>query len=155
MTPLPGSGAACTRAGCRLGGDIEINNTAGTIVSEDVTATGFSPSVGPFTQNLGIFTNGALVEVDIADSIGDDLHLEFATPTPDSLVGYTGGSLSAHTNICCVAIDGIWYLTSGALTAQAPASVPEPSSLALLLSAVAGLGALLGGRRLARRAAPG
>jgi hypothetical protein len=48
------TGGTCLAAGCALGGDIVINNGPGVtnpILSEDVTASGFSPSVGPFTMD--------------------------------------------------------------------------------------------------------
>src|SRR5207302_6952568 len=62
-------GASCAAAGCTLGGDIVINNSTGAIVSEDVTATGFLPSVGPFTVNSAVVgIGGGLIDVRIANS---------------------------------------------------------------------------------------
>ena len=43
----PNGSASCSVSGCTLGGDIVINNTTGAIISEDVTVSGESPSVGP------------------------------------------------------------------------------------------------------------
>src|SRR5215472_14059525 len=76
---------------CKLGGTIVINNGTGAIVSEDVTATGFVPSVGPFTTNLGISTSSNLTRLTIGDAANDTVLLDISTPTPGSLIGYTGG----------------------------------------------------------------
>ena len=93
--------AACSPT-CTLGGTIVINNSPpapGTIVSEDVTAAGFSPSVGPFTQNFGILAVGGLTRLTIDDSAGGILALLFSTATAGSLVGYTGGQLDTLTQV--------------------------------------------------------
>jgi hypothetical protein len=125
-----------------------IDNSAGApnhgVVSEDVTATGFSPAVGPFTFDSGISVLPGLTRLPITDSVGDVLLLIFSTPTAGSLVGYTGGPLNPNTE---VHIGGPpqgsdWALISGSLTPAA--AVPEPSSLLLLLTVLACLGGLLG-----------
>jgi hypothetical protein len=47
---IPQAGSAnCTSSGCTLGGEIVINDATGAVISADVTATGFLPSMGPFT----------------------------------------------------------------------------------------------------------
>ena len=139
MTPaFPGFGCSPT---CTLGGDIVIDNSLpapGTILSEHVTATGFLPTVGPFTVNGGISGISGGVDLSIFDAAHDQLSLLFATPTAGSLVGYAGGPLSAATGISPPFFGDAWLLSSGSLT---PA--PEPPSLVLLLSALASLGALL------------
>ena len=151
--PNSQTGALCTPT-CKLGGDIVIDNSPsppppGAIHSADFTATGFSPSVaGPFTINptIGIFSS-AFTSLSVADAAGDVLNLIFVTPTPGSLVGYTGGSLSAvngESNVSGPA--SFWSPVSGSLT-QAALSVPEPPSLVLLLTALAGLGMVLRTRR--------
>jgi hypothetical protein len=94
---VAGPGGACPAVGCTLGGDIEINNSTGAIVSEDVTMAGETPTVGPFTINSGIFAPLGLTLLDILDPAGDFLQLFFSTPTAGSLVGYTGGPLSTDT----------------------------------------------------------
>ena len=141
MTPaFPGFGCSPT---CTLGGDIVIDNSLpapGTILSEHVTATGFLPTVGPFTVNGGISGISGGVDLSIFDAVSNQLSLLFDTPTAGSLVGYAGGPLSAA--ISPPFFGDAWLLSSGSLT---PA--PEPPSLVLLLSALAGLGMALRLRR--------
>ena len=139
MSVAAGFGVACSPT-CTLGGDIVIDNSPGAtnpIISEAVTAKGFSPTVGPFTVNGGISGISGGVDLSIFDAAHDQLSLLFATPTAGSLVGYAGGPLSAAT-ISPPFFGDAWLLSSGSLT---PA--PEPPSLVLLLSALASLGALL------------
>jgi hypothetical protein len=128
-TEKPFVGVACTPA-CTLGGTLVIDNTAGTILSVDITATGFSPNVGPFNQShtLGIFS-GFLTTLSVSDSGSHILPFAFATPTPGSLVGFTGGDLSTIEGTSILfGTGGFWELTSGSLTQEAVA-VPEPSSV--------------------------
>jgi hypothetical protein len=160
MSPVASAGATCAPSGCTLGGDIVINNSTNAIVSADVTVAGESPSVGPFINSgspgpvFGTDLTG--VEVDAAPSSPlsvNALILIFSTPTAGSLIGYTGGALSTLTQIGTLTFqpgDGtlftqLWTLTSGALAPPTP--VPEPSSLRILLMALAGF-CMLGGRQL-------
>jgi hypothetical protein len=140
MTPVALLGGACSPT-CTLGGDIVINNSPpapGTILSEHVTAKGFSPTVGPFTVNGGISGITGGVDLSIFDAVSNQLSLLFDTPTAGSLVGYAGGPLSAGTGVSPPFRGDAWLLSSGSLT---PA--PEPPSLVLLLSALAGIGVAL------------
>ena len=123
--------ASCSASGCTLGGDIVINNTTGAIISEDVTVSGESPSVGPFTRNFGIGTLSGLTYLTIGDSGDNILNLVFSTPTEGSLIGYTGGPISPITAMSC-GTGCILRLTSGTLT-QPSVAAPEPSSASLLL----------------------
>jgi hypothetical protein len=121
-----------------------IDNSAGAnnpIISEAVTAKGFSPIVGPFTVNGGISDGAGLTQLLINDAANNQLFLVFATPTPGSLVGYTGGALSGDTAILISGAGGSgdgWILDSGSLTPAA-----EPPSLVLLAMGLAGLGVAL------------
>ena len=126
--------ASCSASGCTLGGDIVINNTTGAVISEDVTVSGESPSVGPFTQNFGIGTSSGLTQLTIDDSVFNILNLVFSTPTEGSLIGYTGGPISPITAMSCGS-GCVLRLTSGALT-QPVTPAPEPSSAALMLLGV-------------------
>jgi hypothetical protein len=155
-TLIPTSGGAACSPTCTIGGDIVINNSPGApnggFVSADVTAAGFSPSVGPFTQDNGIFApGGGLTELSIEDAGGTFLGLLFSTPTAGSLVGYSGGTLSTLTTASNLQTPPVWRLTSGSLTQAA--AVPEPSSLLLLFTALAGLCGLFGKRLLWQRPA--
>jgi hypothetical protein len=152
-TMTPTLNAACSPT-CTLGGDIQFDNSAGAPhmgISADVTLTGFSPNTGPFTGVAGIGAVSGLTQLTIDDASGDFVELFFSTPTAGSLVGYTGGALDTRTFVNTAGLPpSRWDLISGSLTAQT--AVPEPPSLPLLLSALAGLGALLGKRLLPRRA---
>jgi hypothetical protein len=155
MSPNSGFPGACSPT-CTLGGDIVIDNSPGAansgFVSADVTASGFSPTVGPFTIFVGVhgITNG-LTSLNLEDSAADQLFLNFSTTTAGSLVGYIGGSLSSGNlngpSVGLPPTPTVYDLSSGSLTA----AVPEPPSILVLLSALAGLGAVLYTRRLPRR----
>jgi hypothetical protein len=149
-TPVPDSGtpAACAPAGCTLGGDIVIDNSPGAanggFISADVTATGFIPSVGPFTTlSMLRTTNGhPSTFLMLLDSAGGDFSVTFETPTGGSFAGYTGGQFFDTIENADNASAAAW-----AVIAENPGSftpAPEPSSLVLMLSALAALGGLLG-----------
>jgi hypothetical protein len=79
--PSGGDGEAPTaRPPGTFGGDIVINNSApdpGKFISADITATGFSPSVGPFTTNLTISPPGGQTNLGALDSAGDEVFFSF------------------------------------------------------------------------------
>jgi len=142
LTPiLPGS-ASCDVGGCQLGGTIEIDNALGTVVSANVTTAGLLLGEGPFTAASPPRISAGLTDIEIttAPAFTATIGLLFSTPTTGSLVGYTGGALSADTTIRPRLDDFGWTLVSGSLTETAAVEAPEPSSLPLLLSGFAGLG---------------
>jgi hypothetical protein len=106
-----------------------------------VTASGFSPTVGPFTLDAGISgVPGGLTGLGINDAASNQLALILSTPTRGSLVGYVGGALDSGAITLASHVSPAWALSSGSLT---PAAAPEPPSLVLLLSALAALGVAL------------
>jgi hypothetical protein len=125
----------CSVSGCTLGGDIVINNSTGAVISEDVTMSGESPSVGPFSTFASVIEIVGLTRLALVDSSGDFIDLFFATPTVGSLVRYDGGALDTLTGVGVPppAAPPTWLLTFGALT---PVSTPEPNSVALMLAGI-------------------
>lgn len=122
LTPVTG---ACSPS-CTLGGDIVIDNTAGTVTSVDFTVAGESPSVGPFNTFDGFLGGG--VGLITGDSAGNIFEI-FLSRT---LVGYTGGAIGGSI----VGNTGLLFdvNTSAALTEAVAA--PEPSTVALMLLGV-------------------
>ena len=139
LTAVSGTGAACPQP-CVLGGTIEINTVTGVVGSVDVTFTGESPSLGPFTVFHSLGTSGTETQVLLFDTADNILTLIFTTPTLGSLVGYTGGPLNSGTNVEFAAgppFRPLWPLLggTGALT-PATATAPVPSSVVLMLLGV-------------------
>jgi hypothetical protein len=129
------SPGTCPVTGCTLGGDIVINNTTGAVISEDITMSGESPSVGPFSTFVSLIPILGETRLALVDSSGNFIDLFFATPTAGSLVGYDGGALDTLTGVGVPppAPPPTWLLTTGALT---PVSTPEPNSVVLLLAGI-------------------
>ena len=132
LTPDTSTGAACSPT-CTLGGDIVIDNSAGAdnggFVSADVTAKGFSPSVGPFTQLVDIDENTGPGGNTIL-TLGDPIFMKYTTFTPGSFFNYTGGPVESITlNFRHIVWNG-----SGSFT------IPEPSTWAMMALGFAGLG---------------
>ena len=152
-TMSPSMGPTACSPTCTLGGNIVIDNSTGAansgFVSADVTASGFSPSAGPFTIFLGLVPESGSpnTELDLIDAADNELVLDFDAPTAGSFVGYNGGSIEA--GLIDLGFDFNWALSSGSLT-----PVPEPSSALVLLTALVGLGCVLYIRLLPRRIAP-
>jgi hypothetical protein len=140
--PMKPPAESCASTGCTIGGEIVINNATGAVLSADVTATGFSPSVGAFTAPQALNTAFGLtdLEVETAPVFTSQAALIFSTPTEGSLVGYTGGSLSTNTQVRSRTGAFGWGLISGSLTEIAAAPVPECSTWAMMLLGFVGLG---------------
>jgi hypothetical protein len=159
LSPQFGSNS-CAATGCTLGGQIVIDNTAGTVLSADVTATGLSPSEGPFTSPSSLhITGGGLtvftdLEIATSPTFTAETALIFSTATAGSLVGYTGGPLNTLTDVS--SRDGSlgWILTSGSLTlVKDVPSVPGPVVGAGLPGLIFAGGGLLGWWRRRKKTA--
>jgi hypothetical protein len=72
----PGS---CSATGCMLGGDIVINNTTGAVISQDVTMSGESPSVGPFSTFGSLIPIVGETRLALVDGSGNFIDLFSAT----------------------------------------------------------------------------
>ena len=125
-------------------------NTADRVDADrDISATGFMSSVGSPTTNVLSNFSGILTTLAV-DNVANGVVMSavtsaFPTSTTGSLVGYTGGSLGAVSGGSSVSTSGSPGSTSspvsGSLTGAA-ATVPEPPSPLLLLSALMGLAGL-------------
>ena len=155
-TMIPSAGTAMCLATCTLGGDIVIDNSPrrsqprhrlGERDRERVLVRG--GSVHARCRDLSVvewsYRPGARRRV--SPRSGSVLR----DPVAGSLVGYIGGALDPTTPAGGGGTRAVWLLTSGSLTPAA--TVPEPSSVLLLLSALADLGGLFGRRLLPRRTA--
>jgi hypothetical protein len=148
-------GGTCSSSGCTIGGDIVINNTLDVVTSADVTASGFGPAMGPFTIFAAVADGfGTQTVIQLSDAADQTLDFVFNAPVQGSLAGYTGGPLNTGSEIYGAEYSPapLWFLTSGSLTAVPPATVPEPSSVVLLVPLVAIVG-FLTRRKLARELA--
>lgn len=123
---------ACPRGSlCSFSGTLGVDVTAGTITGVNIKFPGLSPfnavsccaGAGFLPANNGV----------------QSLALIFTTaPTPDSLVGFDGGSILPEGQVTTGPDYYDYTVDGGSITAPTP-TVPEPRSLVLML---AGLGAL-------------
>jgi hypothetical protein len=128
---------------CSLGGHVVIGNTANVVLAADVTVATML-TVFEFDHVGGIFTDDGLTELSLNNRESDNLELVFSTPTAGSVAGYAGGPLSTETSMSIDQGFGrvpiMLNLVSGSLTeTNAAIPVPEPSSLLLLVTAIAGV----------------
>jgi hypothetical protein len=161
----PVGDVSCSGSGCTLGGTLVIDNTAGTVLSADVTMSGESPTLGPFTDISYVGISGILdlTGIGLLDASDDYIQLVFAAPTEGSLVSYGGGPLTPYSvgpksGTIALTLDsaGALFLTSGSLTACTqqtvigapatctPAATPEPSALLQLGTGLLGLLGVMG-----------
>ena len=141
----------CTPTTVGVAGALAVDVATGTALFEAVPfnagTSGIFGTIGAFPAEkpfeLPTPDGVALLVHDIFD-LDTYLELDFATPTPGSLVGFDGSTIipwpSAHSGVFDV--DGFNFpffkILSGSITPAIP--TPEPSSLALI---ALGLGALL------------
>jgi hypothetical protein len=160
LTPSS-TGAACSPT-CTFGGDIVIDNSSGAansgFVSADATASGFSPSVGPFTNLFSInafsVPNTELRLRDAASPFVDTLNLFIETPAAGSLVGYTGGPIGLNSFVNDGDTGARWVFTSGSLTEAVPAPLIGHGIPVILAFAGLLFGAKLSERSGKRRSFP-
>jgi PEP-CTERM motif len=145
-----------------LTGTIDLDFTDNTVESVDVTVEGLPAYNQSPSMRFGV--SGSPAVVDVFNSSGDMLSLLFNIPNPRTLAGFDGGALIVEGTFA--GASGLPFMFgSNALITRDPgdppdpatgASVPEPSTWALMLLGFAGLGAAEYGRRaigfLARKA---
>jgi hypothetical protein len=133
--------AMCTPVPCTLGGDIVLDPATGTILSVDVTMSGASPSVGPFTvfDSAGFFLNDQLFIQFSSAGYAAQLYLRVPCTTDCiDLVGYAGGTiLGGNVTVSPPGPLVQWSMLTGtgALT-PAVGAVPEPRTITLMLLGV-------------------
>jgi hypothetical protein len=128
-----------------MGGTLTINTSTGAVGPEDVTVPNPPNTTGLDFTNLTSSMLGSGSAWDITLNQGGVFGYSLLLIVPvTTLVGYAGGTiedvdlyqtaLGPEAGLLCTSGD------CGALTASAPAPVPEPSTWAMMLLGFAGLG---------------
>ena len=117
--------------GTTFSGTLTIDVTSGAITAVDITF----PGLPIFDRLVFQGPDGSDWDVSARTSIGVvGLFLSFTTaPTPGSLVGFTGGTITGREVIDALE-DPLYNVTGGSVTA--PTATPEPSTVALMLLGV-------------------
>jgi hypothetical protein len=109
----------------QFSGDMLIDTTTGTLRSINIQF----PGIRAFTLVDNSFPFGSQWEITaIPIFAAARLRLQFTTTTPGSLVGFTGGIITAGQAINFDTFQNL----SGEITLVGPVEIPEPSSLTLL-----------------------
>jgi hypothetical protein len=141
-------GTCASNATCNFSGTLGMDVALGALLTVDITFPGLS---GPF-NTLGPQNSAPPNGWTFTAGNGfDDLTLDFTTtPTPGSLVGFAGGTITGLQVDERVTMNGTLLLytvqSGGSITA-----VPEPATWAMMLLGFAGLGFAF--RRSRRKAA--
>jgi PEP-CTERM motif len=136
-------------------GTMNLDLTSDTAESVDITVNGLPVYNQSPSLRFATFTAEAVV--DVFDSSGEMLTLDFAIPKLGTLAGFNGGAIVGGLALFAsgTEIPGFLFNPTGLITrdpADPPdpvtaASVPEPSTWVMMLLGFAGLGAAACGRR--------
>jgi hypothetical protein len=135
-------------------GTMNLDFTNETAESVEVTVNGLPAYNQSPSLRFATFTDEAVV--DVFDSSGDMLTLDFAIPKLGTLAGFSGGVNVIVGGLALfpsgTEIPGFLFNPTGSMTLDPPgpvitASVPEPSTWVMMLLGFAGLGAAACGRR--------
>jgi hypothetical protein len=135
-------------------GTIDFDVTNDTAESADITVNGLPAYNQNPSLRFAIWTDEAVV--DVSDSSGDSLTLDFGLSKLGTLLDFNGGVNVIVGGLALfpsgTEIPGFLFDPTGSMTLDPPgpvitASVPEPSTWAMMLVGFAGLGLVAGGRR--------
>jgi hypothetical protein len=127
-------GSCANGQDCAFSGTLTVDVTSGAVTSTDIIFQGLLA----FDTLSASGLNSPNWSIIATNSSSENVFLSFSTtPTPGSLLGFTGGSI----NCCKVAVNGapkgdlLYLINDGSIT-PAPTATPEPSSVALMLLGV-------------------
>ena len=152
ITTFDVSGSAIALAGqncdnCAFSGTLAVDVTSGAVTAVDITFPALS-SFSTLTGSSPSQTSNWIIAALNSSAVSADIMLlNFTTTrTPGSLVGFTGGSIFGGA-VSVVSTGGpLFAVTNGSITA--PATVPEPDSLLLVLVGLGALGFVAARRRI-------